>query len=359
MKKTCLYDEHKNLGGKFTEFNGWEMPVQYTSIIDEHVAVRTSVGVFDTSHMGIFIIVGQNAEKFLNIVTLGNISELPDKKAKYSMFLNENGGIKDDVIIYKFGNEYMVVVNAGNLEKDFNWLNEHKIDDVKIKNVSDDICLIAIQGSKAVDILHELSEIDITNMKYYTVSELKLKNIHTDFCRISRTGYTGEDGFEIFISKNRVVKFWRKLLSLSVKPCGLGCRDTLRLEACMPLHGHEIDEDINPIEAGFQKIINWNNNFIGRKKLLDIKDNPKRKSIAFECVSGIARKSNEIFVGDKKVGYVTSGSFSPTLTKAIGIALVNSDAELNKLEVVIHNHRRKIYTVSKPFYKKQVANLQS
>ncbi|MDR1926993.1 MAG: glycine cleavage system aminomethyltransferase GcvT [Endomicrobium sp.] len=352
MKKTHLYDEHKSLNAKFTEFNGWEMPVQYTSVIDEHIAVRTNVGLFDTAHMGTFIIAGQNAEKFLNIVTLGNMSEFPDKKARYSMILNENGGIKDDIIVYRFGNEYMIVGNAGNLEKDFNWLVDHKTDKVEVKNISSDICLIAVQGAKAAGVLQKLSETDITNMKCYTASELKLKNMKANFCRISRTGYTGEDGFEIFISKEQIVQLWEKLISFSVKPCGLGCRDTLRLEACMPLHGHEIDENINPIEAGFQKIINWENDFIGKTRLLDIKDNPRRKSIVFECMSGIARNSNEIFVGSKKVGYVTSGSFSPTLKKAIGIALVDADAKLDELEVAIHNQRRKINVVPKPFYKR-------
>ncbi|MDR1942715.1 MAG: glycine cleavage system aminomethyltransferase GcvT [Endomicrobium sp.] len=353
MKRTSLYDEHKKLRAKFTEFSGWEMPVQYTSIIDEHNAVRANVGMFDTSHMGTFIFSGNDIEKFLNYVTLGNISGLPDRKARYSMLLNEEGGIKDDVIVYKFGNEHMIVVNAGNLDKDFEWLNKHKPAGIEIENISGNISLLAVQGPNAVEILQSISDTDIINMKYFTILELKLKWINADFCRIARTGYTGEDGFEIFISKNKTVELWKKLISLSVKPCGLGCRDTLRLEACMPLHGHEIDENINPLEAGFQKTINWDNDFIGKDKLVHLKDKPLRKSVAFECLSGIARNSNKVFFDDKKIGYVTSGSFSPTFKKAIGMALIESDVQSDNLEVAIHNNRRKIKIVPKPFYKRQ------
>ncbi|MDR1433699.1 glycine cleavage system aminomethyltransferase GcvT [Candidatus Endomicrobiellum devescovinae] len=353
MKRTSLYDEHKKLEAKFTEFSGWEMPVQYTSIIDEHNAVRANVGMFDTSHMGTFIFSGNDIEKFLNYVTLGNMSGLPDRKARYSMLLNEEGGIKDDVIVYKFGNEYMIVVNAGNLDKDFEWLNKHKSESINIRNISEDISLLAVQGPKAASILQSISNTYITSMKYFTVSELKLKDIAADFCRIARTGYTGEDGFEIFISKDKTIELWEKLINLSVKPCGLGCRDTLRLESCMPLHGHEIDENINPLEAGFQKTINWDNDFIGKDKLIPLKDKPLRKSVAFECLSGIARNSNEVFLGDKKIGYVTSGSFSPILKRAIGMALIESDVQSDNLEVAIHNNRRKIKIVQKPFYKRQ------
>jgi len=353
MKKTFLFSKHKNLGAKFTEFNGWKMPVHYTSIIDEHNAVRTSVGMFDIAHMGTFIITGENSGKFLNYFTLGNILELPNKRARYSMILNENGGVKDDVVVYKFNKEFMVVVNAGNMYKDFEWFNKYKTNEVKIVNVSDDICLIAVQGPKAVDVLQIIAENDIRSMKYFTVSELKLENINADFCRIARTGYTGEDGFEIFISKRHIVKLWEKLINLSVKPCGLGCRDTLRLEACMPLHGHEIDENINPIDAGFRKTINWDSDFMGKSKLLYLKTKCLKKSVAFECLSGIARNKNEIFVDDKKVGYVTSGCFSPTFKKSIGMALLDINSEFGELKVKIYNDKREIKVIEKPFYKRQ------
>ncbi|MDR1721282.1 MAG: glycine cleavage system aminomethyltransferase GcvT [Endomicrobium sp.] len=356
MKRTYLYSEHKKLGAKFVEFGGWEMPLQYTSIIDEHNNVRTNIGVFDTSHMGTFIVRGEDSERFLNYVMLGNISGLPNKKARYSMLLNENGGVKDDVIVYKFGFEYMVVANAGNLEKDFNWLNKQKkTEKVKIRNISTDICLISVQGPKSPEVLQSICETYIKDMKYFTISSLKLKDIDADFCRVARTGYTGEDGFEIFISKERIVDLWKKFMSLSIKPCGLGCRDTLRLEACMPLHGHEIDENINPIDAGFQKTINWDSDFIGKNKLLLLKDKPLRRSIAFECSTGVARNADKIFLDGKEIGYVTSGSFSPTLKKAVGMALIETNVNVktdNELEVEIHNSKRKIKTLIKPLYKR-------
>ncbi|MDR2676696.1 MAG: glycine cleavage system aminomethyltransferase GcvT [Endomicrobium sp.] len=353
MKRTSLYYIHKKNGAKFTEFSGWEMPVQYTSVISEHIAVRKFVGMFDTSHMGTFIVTGFDAEKFLDYVTLGNISGMPDKKARYSMFLNENGGVKDDIIVYKFDvGYYMIVVNSGNLSKDFDWLNKNICGNVKVEDISHDICLIAVQGPEAVNILQSISKTNISSMKYFTISELQLNNINTYFCRIARTGYTGEDGFEIFISKENVIELWDTLANLSVKMCGLGCRDTLRLEACMPLHGHEINEEINPIDVGFQKMINWDKNFIGKNKLLCFKDKPSKKLIAFECLSGIARNMSSVFLDNTKVGYVTSGSFSPTFKKAIGMALVNSKITINNLEVEIYNSKRRIKVVNRPFYKR-------
>ncbi|MCL2390266.1 MAG: glycine cleavage system aminomethyltransferase GcvT [Endomicrobia bacterium] len=353
MKRTLLYEEHKKLNAKFTEFGGWEMPVQYSSIIDEHNAVRTAAGVFDTSHMGTFMVSGNKAEEFFNNVTLGNISGLNENKARYTMILNENGGVKDDIIVYKTGAGYMVVVNAGNLEKDFEWFGNHKPDGVEIKNISGSICLLAVQGPKSGEILQSICETDILSMKYFSVSDLKLKDISAEFLKIARTGYTGEDGFEIFISKESAADLWEKLMNLSVKPCGLGCRDTLRLEACMPLHGHEIDENINPLDAGFQKTINWNNDFIGKEALLPFKDKPLRKSIAFECLSGIARNGNIVYSNGKEAGFVTSGTFSPTFKKAIGMALVESGANNGELEVEIHGNRRKVKVLDKPIYKRQ------
>lgn len=353
MKRTYLYDEHVKLGAKFTEFGGWEMPLYYTSIIDEHNAVRNGCGVFDTSHMGAFIIKGSGAAKFLDKVTLGNIAGLAEKKARYSMILNENGGIKDDIIVYNLGGEYMMVVNAGNLEKDWQWLNCHKEENVILENKSAGISLLALQGPASEKILRDISETQISDMKYFTCSQLRLKDISAGFCKIARTGYTGEDGFEIFISRSQTKFLWDKLMELGVKPCGLGCRDTLRLEACMPLHGHEISEEINPIDAGFAKIIYWENNFIGKDKLLDIKNAPARKSVAFECLGAIARSGNKVYAGAEEAGYVTSGTFSPTLKKAIGMALINFNINSDELEIEIHNNRRKAVLTQKPFYKRK------
>lgn len=353
LKRTFLYEEHKKSGAKFTEFGGWDMPVQYTSIIEEHNAVRNAVGIFDTSHMGTFIISGQNAGKFLDYVTISDMSNLPLHKARYSMLLNENGGIKDDIIVYKFENYYMMVVNAGNLDKDFKWLNDNKIDNVEIVNKSPEVCMIAIQGPKVFDVISNILDEDVSSMKYFTAKDVKFKNINPSFSKIARTGYTGEDGFEVILSKGDAPFVWNKLIESGAKPCGLGCRDTLRLEACMPLHGHEISETITPIDAGFIKTIFWNKDFIGKNAVEKIKDNPEFKSIAFICKNGIARAHDEIYLNDKKIGYVTSGSFSPTLKKAIGMALIDFNIDVNSnIKVKVHNNLRDVEIVAKPFYKR-------
>ena len=354
LKQTFLYQKHKQAGAKFTEFGGWDMPVQYTSSMQEHNAVRSAVGIFDTSHMGTFIISGANAGKFLDYVTISDMSNLPLHKARYSMLLNENGGIKDDIIVYKFADYYMMVVNAGNLDKDFKWLNDNKIEDIEIKNISKDISMIAVQGPKAVEIVKQLTDEDIEDMKYFTAKDVKFKGQTAEFSKIARTGYTGEDGFEILISNSSAEYIWTKLIELGAIPCGLGCRDTLRLEACMPLHGHEITETINPIDAGFTKTIFWNKDFIGKSSIEKFKDNPLKKSIAIVCKNGIARAGDEIYVGDKKVGYVTSGSFSPTLKKAIALAFVDYDVDTNSIiQVKVHNNLRDVSVVEKPFYKRK------
>ncbi len=354
LKQTFLYAQHKKLNAKFTEFGGWDMPVQYTSIIEEHNAVRNSVGIFDTSHMGTFIISGINAGKFLDYVTISDMKNLPLYKARYSMLLNENGGIKDDIIVYKFADYYMMVVNAGNLDKDFKWLNDNKIDNVEIKNISKEISMIAVQGPKAVEIIKHLTDEDISLMKYFTAKDIRFKDQTAKFSKIARTGYTGEDGFEILISNSSAEYIWTKLIEFGAKPCGLGCRDTLRLEACMPLHGHEITETINPIDAGFIKTIFWNKDFIGKSAIEKFKDKPLKKSIAFVCKNGIARAGDEVYIQDKRIGYITSGSFSPTLKKAIALAFVDYDVDINsKIQVKVHNNLRDVTVIDKPFYKRK------
>jgi aminomethyltransferase len=351
-KRTFLYDEHLKLNAKITEFSGWDMPVQYTSIIDEHTTVRTACGMFDTSHMGTFVISGEGSGEFLNKVTVGDMANLPEKKARYSMFLNALGGVKDDIIVYKLDGKYLIVVNAGNLEKDFSWLGENKPDDVTIENISPQICLISVQGPKTLELLGLMSVNDLSAMKYFSCDNLELKNIKADYLQIARTGYTGEDGFEIFISQAQAKGLWKSLLALGVKPCGLGARDTLRLEACMPLYGHELSETINPIEAGLERSIFWHNDFIGKNTLLALKDNPKRKLVVFECTGGVARAENEVFSNGTKIGYVTSGTFSPTFKKAIGLALVDSAFTGEEFDVSVHSNMRKAKVVQKPFYKR-------
>ncbi|MDR3111553.1 MAG: glycine cleavage system aminomethyltransferase GcvT [Elusimicrobiota bacterium] len=352
MKKTFLYLQHQKSNAKFTEFNGWEMPIRYSSIIEEHNAVRNEVGIFDISHMGTFLITGKSAENFLNYVTVGNIFGLAENNARYSMFLNENGGVKDDIIVYKLVDSFMLVVNAGNLDKDWQWLNKHKPLDVEIRNLSYEISLLALQGPKALQIITQITATPVQDMRYFSISDIKFKGINASFCKIARTGYTGEDGFEIFISKAASEKLWVKLIELSARPCGLGCRDTLRLEAAMPLHGHEIDETINPFETGFQKTVKLDSIFIGKEKLVSIKDKPLRKLCAFKCLDAIARNSDEIFENNQKVGFITSGTFSPTLKQPICLGLIGANASVNKLEVKVRGTSRKLEFSTKPFYKR-------
>ncbi|MDR0915221.1 MAG: glycine cleavage system aminomethyltransferase GcvT [Endomicrobium sp.] len=357
MKKTCLYNEHEKLGAKFINFHEWLMPIQYTSIINEHNSVRENVGMFDISHMGTFIISGKDAEHFINYVTLGNIINLPIGKAKYSMILNMHGGIKDDIIVYKYKTqEYMVVVNSGNISKVFTWLheqynyNKHIYTDVRIYNISNMICLISIQGPLCIDKLQFLTKTNIKKIKYFSIVDIQLNNLNSTFCKIARTGYTGEDGFEIFISNKNAIQLWRKLLKLSIPPCGLGSRNTLRLESCMPLYGNELHENIDPISLGFNSIINWDATFVGKDTLLNIKNNCSRKLIKFECVLGIAREMDKVCIQDTIVGYVTSGAFSPTLKKAIGLALINVDVISNNLTIKIHGRNRPIKVIDNKFY---------
>jgi glycine cleavage system T protein len=367
MNKTYLYNEHLKLGAKFINFHEWAMPIQYTSIINEHNIVRNKVGMFDISHMGIFIISGKDSEKFINYVTVGNIINLPCGKAKYSMILNVNGGIKDDIIVYKSNlQEYIIVVNSVNINKDLIWFqkqynkNKSKYNDVKICNVSDIICLISVQGPLCVEKLQCLTKTNIKQIKYFSIVDLQFNGLNSTFCKIARTGYTGEDGFEIFISNENVIQLWKKLLANSITPCGLGSRNTLRLESCMPLYGNELQENIDPISIGFTNIINWNVSFIGKDKLLYIKNNNcKKQLIKFECISGIARDMDTVFMQEKIIGHVTSGAFSPTLKKAIGMALINVSNNHNSknLTIKIHGNYRQIKVINKQFYTKQKIKL--
>lgn len=361
LKKTSLYEIHKKLNAKFVEFNGWKMPIFYTSVIDEHNSIRTNMGMFDISHMSVFKVLGENAAKFLNYITVGNIVNLHNNQARYSMILNELGGIKDDIIVYKlYSNEYMIVVNAGNSYKILQWLNTKKLDKVTIEDISNEISIIALQGPKSSENLNNILNLNsnILSMKYYSILDLEIKSIEPKFCKIARTGYTGEDGFEIFISNEFAAILWNKLILHNIKPCGLGCRDTLRLECCMPLYGHEIDENITPIDTGFCNLINWDVNFIGKDILLKQKDKQKKQLIAFKCISGIARNKDKIFLDNKKIGYVTSGTFSPTLKLPIGMALINSEKETtlhknNTLKAEIHKLKKDIFIIDKPFYKRK------
>ncbi|MFH1367836.1 MAG: glycine cleavage system aminomethyltransferase GcvT [Elusimicrobiota bacterium] len=354
MRRTPLYHEHEKLKAKFTEFGGWDMPVFYSSIIDEHNTVRNSAGIFDASHMGEFIVGGKDAVQYLNKITITDTGLLKPGQCKYSMFLNEKGGIIDDILIYRRENDFFVVVNAGNMPKDWDWVNWNKSGDVILENRSEEISLIALQGPGSKNIMQQFVKNNLDEVKYYTFFTPVFNDMSPKFALISRTGYTGEDGFEIFINNEAAPHMWQKLVAAGVKPCGLGARDTLRLEAGMPLHGHEITDDITPVEAGLNWAVNWDKDFIGKGVIAAQKEKgPAKKLVAFVLESGIPRQNFDIISNGQKIGQVASGTFSPTLKKGIGTGFVNVPLEIGaKIEIMIHNQPKPAVIVKKPFYKR-------
>lgn len=354
MRRTPLYHEHENLKARFTEFGGWEMPVFYTSIIDEHNTVRSRAGLFDASHMGEFIVGGKDAVKFLDRITITSTGTLKTGQCKYSMFLNEKGGIIDDILIYRREKDFFVVVNAGNMPKDWDWVNKNKSGDLILENRSEEICLIALQGPDSVRIMQQFVKNNLGEIKYYTFFTPDLIDIPHKFAIISRTGYTGEDGFEVFINNEAAPQMWQKLIQAGAKPCGLGARDTLRLEACMPLHGHEITDDITPVEAGLNWAVYWDKDFIGKSVIAAQKEKgPAKKLVAFMLESGIPRQNFDIISNGQKIGQVASGTFSPTLKKGIGTGFVTTPVEPGStVEIAMHGQLKPAKIVNKPFYKR-------
>lgn len=329
-KRTAFYDIHKSLGAKIVDFAGYEMPVQYEGIIAEHMAVRNSVGVFDVSHMGEFFVKGKDALAFIQKVTTNDASKLTKGKVQYSAACYEDGGVVDDLLVYSFGDYYMIVVNASNIEKDFEWLSKYKSGDVELVNRSDEFSLLAIQGKNSLPTLQKLTDVNLAEMKYYTFTEGKMAGIDAI---ISRTGYTGESmGFEIYVSSDKEIseKLWNAIFEagkeFNIKPIGLGARDTLRLEAGYCLYGNDIDNTTNTIEAGLGWITKpKKGDFNGKQKVVsELENGTARKLVGF-IVDGrqVARHGYEIYNDDgNKIGVVTSGSMSPVLNKNIGLGYV-------------------------------------
>ncbi len=357
MKKTPLYDEHVKLGARIVDFNGWQMPVMYTNVIDEHTRTRTKAALFDISHMGEFMIEGKDATPFLQKVLAKDISKINIRRCAYTVMCNENGGTIDDLFVYCLDdNRFMLVTNAGTIEKDHIHLVKNRKDmDVRIANISDETTKLDIQGPESEKILQKLTETKLAEIKRFDFKEIALNNIGI---MISRSGYTGEDGFEIYFNKNKAIEIWNILLETGkehgLKPAGLGARDTLRLECCYSLYGHEINENTSPIEAGIPFTISFDKeNFIGKEALINTKNNQKKKLIAFELIEkGIPRQNYKVLKDNKEIGYVTSGTLSPTLKKGIGLALINIEFANLETEIDI-NIRDKLYKakiVKKPFY---------
>ncbi len=363
LKRTPLYSVYSQYGGKTVEFGGWDMPVQFSGIIAEHEAVRQRAGLFDVSHMGEFEVVGQDARPYLQHVVTNDVDKLTPGRALYSPMCNEQGGTIDDLLIYCFAdNRFWVVVNAGNIDSDFAWMSEQATGyQVKLTNLSQAVALLALQGPKAVDILAQLTDAAVQNIPYYQFEEGRVNGVKAI---ISRTGYTGEDGFELYVDAEHAVSLWEALLtkgeSFGLVPCGLGARDTLRLEARMPLYGHELTRDISPLEAGIGFSVKLDKgDFIGCTALSAQKQaGLKRKVVGIEMLErGIPRAGYPVLMDDRQVGVVTSGTMSPTLKKPIALALVEIDAAAVGTACFVQIRDKKVAAtvVKTPFYRRPQA----
>jgi len=358
--KTPLYSLHKELGAKFTPFAGYSMPVQYKGVIEEHQAVREAAGLFDVSHMGEFFFTGPEAERTLNYLTCNDLAKLKDGGAQYSAFTTPSGGIVDDIIIYRFSAEnFLVCVNAANRAKDLAWVEENNRFGAEITDKSDDYAQVAIQGPKAREIFFKLvGDDEIRELKpfHFLVRELFGTKVI-----IARTGYTGEDGFELFIVPHVAAEIWKSLLTCGaqagIESCGLGARDSLRLEACYPLHGHELSEEITAIESGLGWIVKPDSGeFIGKEVLQAQKQSGAPRALVGFFVSdpGIARHGDLVFSeSGEEIGFVTSGTKTPTVGKALGLALVKKEFSKTGTNIFCQVRSRKLKSeiVKKPFYK--------
>ncbi len=361
MKKTAFNQYHKELGAKMVEFASYEMPIEYTGVTDEHLSVRKGVGVFDVSHMGEIWVKGEKAFDFVQKVTTNDVAKLQPGDAQYSCFPNGKGGIVDDLIVYHYENEkYLLVVNAANIEKDWNWLNEQNTEGAELENASGWISQLAVQGPLATKVLQKLTDINLSEIKFYTFVTGKFAGV--DDVIISATGYTGSGGFELYMYNDDADKIWNAVFEAGkeegIKPIGLAARDTLRLEMGYCLYGNDIDDTTSPIEAGLGWITKFTegNNFIDREVLAKQKEEPiVRRLKGFEMIErGIPRKGYEIVNEEgEKIGVVTSGTMSPSLKKGIGMGYVNAgylkvDTEIY---IQIRNKKVKAKIVKLPFYK--------
>jgi aminomethyltransferase len=360
MKRTSFYDIHKSLNAKIVEFGGFEMPVLYTGIIEEHLAVRNKVGVFDVSHMGEFEVSGPGALQFLQKVTINDVSVLIPGRVQYSAMCYEDGGIVDDLLVYNLGDKYMMVVNAANLQKDYDWLQSHLEGNVNLVDKSDGISLLAIQGPGSKALLQKLMDVNLDEIPYYHCKVDKVAGVEM---LISRTGYTGELGYEIYFGAGTEMgkKIWDAVFEVGrefrVTPIGLGARDTLRLEAGYCLYGNDIDKTTNPLEAGLGWITKLNKgDFIGRNILIQAKQNGlKRHLIGFKFADkSIARHGYGLRANGKSIGIVTSGTFSPVLKCGIGMGYVETEftKEGTTINAVIRNKEVTATVVKLPFIEK-------
>jgi aminomethyltransferase len=360
QKTTPLYQEHVRRGAKIIPFGGWLMPVQYTSIMEEHQAVRNNVGIFDISHMGQLIVEGTGARAWLNTILTNNIDKLEVGTGQYTFLLNERGGIIDDLIAYRIDEEkFLLVVNASRTDEDFAWLDRHRPKNIDLKNRSADFGGVAIQGPHIAELFHALfgEDVDLPPRNHIVDLEFSGTNVS-----VARTGYTGEDGVEVFFRTSDATKFWNAALEkgkpIGIKPCGLGARDTLRLEMCYPLNGSDLSPERNPIEAGLGFFVDLTKpNFIGRDVLLRTKQSgPREKLVPFRMKEKgpPPRPHYSVFENGERIGEVTSGTLSPSLNWGVGMAYVSAPHAKIGAQIDIEIRERKFPAIieKKPLYKK-------
>ncbi|HXF64082.1 MAG TPA: glycine cleavage system aminomethyltransferase GcvT [Caldilineaceae bacterium] len=357
MPRTLLYDTHVALGGRMVEFAGWELPVQYPAgPLAEHHAVRSAAGLFDIDHMGQFEVRGPDAIPFLQKVQVWDIERMGMNEAHYSLLLYADGTVVDDIFIYRLPERWLVIVNAANRAKDLAWLEAHNHGyDVSLLDMSDDLYMLALQGPKAEQILQPLTETDLSRLATRTAVETTLLGMPAV---VGRTGYTGEDGFELYVPQSRAIEVWNRLLESGAPhgllPCGLAARDSLRFEAAMPLYGHELDATTNPLEARLGWTIAWDKEFIGREALLKVKlEQPSRLLVGFEMVErAVPREHYPLMVDGQVVGHVTSGMKSPTLDKFLGMGYVprHLSSVGSEFEVQVRGQAKRARVVKRPFY---------
>ena len=359
LKSTCLNAVHRSVGAKMVDFGGWDMPVQYSGLVDEHHAVRKAVGLFDVSHMGEIEIRGPEAVRCADFLTTNSVTRLKQGQAQYSGLLYDHGGFVDDVLVHKVAeNHIFICVNASNQEKDYEHIRSLNRFDAIVELASDRYAQLAIQGPRALETLAKLTPAKLAGIRYYWFIDDQVSGVPA---RIARTGYTGEDGFEIYIDPSDAPRIWSEILEagaeFGIRPCGLGARNTLRLEAAMALYGHEIHASITPLEAGLDWIVKFDKgDFVGRPALAKQKEQGIRRKLAgFEMrARGIGRDGYEVFSGGSPAGWVTSGSPSPTLSKNIGLCyLPVSEAQVGRrIEVLVRGQPVEAETVVAPFYKR-------
>ncbi|MBC1812581.1 glycine cleavage system aminomethyltransferase GcvT [Listeria booriae] len=357
LKKTPIFPLYEKYGAKTIDFGGWDLPVQFQGIKAEHEAVRTNAGLFDVSHMGEVTVKGAGSLDFLQKMLSNDISKLKPGKAQYNIMCYETGGVVDDLVVYMIAeNDYLLVVNAANTDKDYEWLTEHATDNVNVQNVSLEYGQLALQGPNAEAVLAKLTDADLGALGFFGfVDNVEVAGVQA---LVSRSGYTGEDGFEIYTKAEDAPAVWEAILKEDVLPIGLGARDTLRFEANLALYGQELSKDISPLEAGvgFAVKLQKEADFLGKKALIAQKEaGLTRKSVGIELIDrGIPRHDYKVFAGDKEIGIVTSGTQSPTLGKNLGLALIDIDyTALDSLvEVEVRNKKLQAKVVPTPFYKR-------